>query len=475
MADAPRPSVKIQLSAKQAQAMQMLASDDVTELLYGGARGGGKTRFGCIWAQIETNRIISMANLKPSGSPVPVGLIVRETCKDLEDTVIPSWEQTIPRGNYVIRGMRGQREIVVLGTASILLRGCEAGEHALDARQKFKGVEVCWAWMEQAEEISRDAAGEIRLTRRAKPNGVDVPHKLLLTANPAPGWVRDEFVTGSAPGRVYLPALPRDNPFLDAKYIDEIKRAYAHRPDILKAYLEGAWDSMSRPDQVILDAWLDDACHRQIFRAEDKNWLSCDPALYGDDECVIYRWHNGRVVEEVFFGQRDATFIASKLHTMAIAGYGAYKPATAIALDTCGLGGPIGDMLTEMSGGAYVVHRINGAAAPSDPERYHNLRAEVWDHAAKVLQSGDIDADGFDDRLRSQLCTPKYELRRGKLLIEPKSEVKKRIGTSPDRADCWVYGVWAWQFVHDSVDDTGVNGSNARRNRRMESASWMAI
>jgi len=37
------------------------------------------------------------------------------------------------------------------------------------------------------------------------------------------------------------------------------------------------------------------------------------------------------------------------------------------------------------------------------------------------------------------------------LLIEPKAEIKKRLGRSPDRADAYVNGLWALQFVEGTL------------------------
>ena len=52
-----------------------------------------------------------------------------------------------------------------------------------------------------------------------------------------------------------------------------------------------------------------------------------------------------------------------------------------------------------------------------------------------------------DVKLKGQLTTPTYAFRNGKILIESKSEIKKRLGNSPDRADAYVNGLYALGFV----------------------------
>ena len=44
--------------------------------------------------------------------------------------------------------------------------------------------------------------------------------------------------------------------------------------------------------------------------------------------------------------------------------------------------------------------------------------------------------------LRRQLTMPSYDFRNGRILIEPKDEIKKRLQRSPDDADCYVMGVY---------------------------------
>ena len=43
--------------------------------------------------------------------------------------------------------------------------------------------------------------------------------------------------------------------------------------------------------------------------------------------------------------------------------------------------------------------------------------------------------------LRSDLCAPRYKIVRGKIQLEPKEDVKKRLNRSPDEGDtavlCW--------------------------------------
>jgi hypothetical protein len=65
-----------------------------------------------------------------------------------------------------------------------------------------------------------------------------------------------------------------------------------------------------------------------------------------------------------------------------------------------------------------------------------------------------------DEELRRQLSSVRYKVvnSNGKIQLEPKDETKKRLKRSPDRADAFVYGVWAGKDLRgDSEGIVSVN------------------
>ena len=115
-----------------------------------------------------------------------------------------------------------------------------------------------------------------------------------------------------------------------------------------------------------------------------------------------------------------------------------------IVVDVCGLGGGVVDRLIEMGDN---VLAIDNASKSNEPDTYYNLRSEIWCTAADMFAESDVELVTNDHRLKGQLTTPTYELRNGRILIEAKAEIKKRLGNSPDRADAYVNGLYALQFV----------------------------
>ena len=68
-----------------------------------------------------------------------------------------------------------------------------------------------------------------------------------------------------------------------------------------------------------------------------------------------------------------------------------------------------------------------------------------------MFAAGDVQLRTNDTQLKGQLSTPVYAFRNGKILIEPKADIKKRLGRSPDRADAYVNGLYALQFVEGQL------------------------
>jgi phage terminase large subunit len=110
-----------------------------------------------------------------------------------------------------------------------------------------------------------------------------------------------------------------------------------------------------------------------------------------------------------------------------------------IVVDDSGVGGGVTDRLRELareSGNSFRVIAYNAASAPAEANKdeYPNARSELWfEFAEDWLPGLDLDTD---EDLLSDLCAPQYGMdSKGRRVVEPKDETKKRLGRSPDRAD----------------------------------------
>lgn len=103
-----------------------------------------------------------------------------------------------------------------------------------------------------------------------------------------------------------------------------------------------------------------------------------------------------------------------------------------------GIAGMVKDRLKLAGSRCLVVPVVFGARA-NEPEKYANMRAELWWGVGRtVFQAGDVDLTRVDhaDDLHAELVMPKWHTNsRGQIVVESKDTVRSRLGASPDHAD----------------------------------------
>lgn len=155
--------------------------------------------------------------------------------------------------------------------------------------------------------------------------------------------------------------------------------------------------------------------------------LAVDVARFGDDDSVL-TWRQGLWM--------DKQIRLHGLNTMELANYiaGLYhrKHPDAIIIDAGAMGTGVIDRLREM--GIPNVFEINFGQRANDPDRYANIRAEIYFKLLEWLQHGGCIPN--DPRLKSELTVTEYKFTSaGKIILQPKEEIKELTGHSPDGAD----------------------------------------
>ena len=168
--------------------------------------------------------------------------------------------------------------------------------------------------------------------------------------------------------------------------------------------------------------------------------IACDPST-GGDECVTYVFENNRIIDSKFMYERDTMKIAGELMVLS-----ARHNILDFAVDTIGVGKGLCDRLKELH---KRVNPINSAESSRFKKQFYNKRTEMWWYVMDRVFNKEMPYP-MDTELRRQLSTVKYKVvnSQGQIQLEPKSETKKRLGRSPDRADAFVYGIWALQFTN---------------------------
>lgn len=114
--------------------------------------------------------------------------------------------------------------------------------------------------------------------------------------------------------------------------------------------------------------------------------------------------------------------------------------ATSVNVDVIGVGfGVVGSLRRRLPAEVpwpVVVEGVNVAEAAQDPTRFINLRAEIWWTVGREwCQDRAWDLSEVDDETLNELAAPKYREVNGRIQIESKDDVRKRLHRSTDNAD----------------------------------------
>jgi phage terminase large subunit len=441
----------VEFTDRQDQADDALACVDCKRLLYGGAKGGGKSWFLCVWAFLYAYDIASKFGLLPSKNPIHIGWIGRKQAVDFTATTLQTWRQVIPEEYYEIKGgsEKDPKHILIKGRIAIDFGGLDKTENI----NKFNSAEYGFFALDQAEETLRDEIAILRGSLRLKIQGQELPYKELYTANPASCWLKDEFITTRPDGNVFIPALPTDNPHLPAQYTQTLIDAFGYRQELLEAYLYGSWSSADTTAQIILDSWLNRAeKDADSIKNITGKIVACDPARFGDDETKILVLDGSHIIEKKTLPYSRTTETSNLLWELS-----KRHNNCAIVVDEIGVGGGVVDELHER--GRKVIS-FNSSEKADNPDKFYNRRAEAWWLTAELLAKSEIGIKGLYPELKTQLTNPRYDFRNGKIIVEAKEEIKARLGRSPDDADCFIMGIWA--VKKQETDSSGMTPAEVR-------------
>ena len=158
--------------------------------------------------------------------------------------------------------------------------------------------------------------------------------------------------------------------------------------------------------------------------------IGVDVARFGDDCTAIARRKGRKAFQIKKYAKYDNVQVAN-LVTRII---NEEHPAR-VNIDAGGLGAGVVDILFDR-GYRSVVRAVNFGERAQDEENYTNRRAEMWARLKEWLTAelpvSLVDCDGLSEDLTAP-CK-KYD-RLGRLLLEDKTDIKKRIGRSTDVGD----------------------------------------
>jgi phage terminase large subunit len=235
-------------------------------------------------------------------------------------------------------------------------------------------------------------------------------------------------------------------------YIERMRRQYGPDPDTHPIYMvriKGLYPERSSNSVIGLanvDRAANDNARRAVFipRPPADVCLGVDPARFGDDDsCVVPSIEKWMGDVESFSGL-DGPQLAAEVRRIA-ATYVEDGRRVRVNIDGAGIGASVVDALIRcdlaMSGKLYICDTNASSKADKETE-YLNLRAQLWfDMNQWLADGGSLPKDG---ELARELLAPTYKFapKCGRIQVESKDDIKKKIGHSPDRADAACLSVY---------------------------------
>jgi hypothetical protein len=211
-------------------------------------------------------------------------------------------------------------------------------------------------------------------------------------------------------------------------------------------YGKGSGVYVSRVEGDFPDTDEDTICKRSWIEAAERRWtdnvfeeaaqhepvvLALDPARFGADHTALVI-RQGRVVREIVtWAKADLMVTVGKVLT-ELDRLELDRERTQVLVDTVGLGSGVFDRLKEQG---VLVSEFNAGKTARDATKFRNVRAECYWRLRRAFEEGTI-AVPPDEKLKDELAATQWKPNSaGKIEIEPKDDLRARIGRSPDRAD----------------------------------------
>jgi len=259
--------------------------------------------------------------------------------------------------------------------------------------------------------------------------------------------------------------VPRD-------WAEQRKRQWGETSAVYQNRVLGEFAS-SREDGLVPLAWLEQANDRwrewdDAGRPGELKALGVDVGRGGDKSTIAEKW------EWMVEGQPPRYAIAplyrdGKPNTMSLTGRVAAlirKWTCSAAVDVIGIGAGVVDRLGEMG---LSVFAFNASARADGLDRaglmgFANKRSQGWWSLRELLDpdNGEWVALPPDDLLTGDLTAPHWRIQSGgKIAVESKDDIRKRIGRSTDDGDAVMMafqapadnGLFAWEADKDGGDD----------------------
>lgn len=438
---------KLTTTDKQTQLIDIIRSGKYLYIAMGGGIRGTKT-FGFLIA------LVLLCKMFPGSR----WAIVRKDLATLRRNTLPSFNKIKDLSGGFVGDMNQSDWIARCRNGSQILFFAESFNIDPD-QERWKGLEVNGFLLEEASELnvaSKDKAIE-RAGSWIIPNvekEKQPPPFVFFSFNPCANWPRAIFYEPHKLGSLqapyyYLPATAADNPFIP----DAVRESWKNLPPNLYArFVLGEWNFTEDPDQLIKYEWIEAAFNRDPQIGLIRNRAGADVARYGNDKSVFAGVEGTCLKYLAEYEDLPVDKVAENF-IMFCNRREFYVDGERAKVDGVGVGAGVVDLcrknkfpVVDLIAGAKPVERKQTPMGkPQSIVKFRNIRSQMWWEFSEQLRLGkDISfSTDFTDAQRAKLVADltavHYSIDGDKMItIEPKEDIKARIGRSTDYGDATV-------------------------------------
>lgn len=228
---------------------------------------------------------------------------------------------------------------------------------------------------------------------------------------------------------------------LSRQWVEEKKVKWGEESPMFISRVRGRFPSGDDAERVVVPWGWAEACRGVDLEEGVGIQVGVDVGEGGDHTSIAVR-RGSRLDSIHTLRSRDWEKTAGKVSSVI-----KEVDADIAVVDAIGIGwGVVGELRRQHNEGKLraVIQPFKGSWGTTQPTRFLNLRDEVWwDVGRELSRTRAWDLTEADDDLIMQLSAPEYSFTAaGKVKVEPKDNVKKRIGRSPDDADALLLAFW---------------------------------
>jgi phage terminase large subunit len=415
--------IDLNLTKKQSETFKILLDKTHREVLYGGAKGSGKSYLGTVW-------VLYMCLTYPGIR----ALIGRTVLTQLRVTTIKTLLDLfkncgITQEHYTYN--QQSNELKFFNGSEIVFRDLQYNPSDPNY-DSLGGLELTIAFIDEVAQVSRQAYDVVRSLLRYKINEHNLKPTLFMSCNPSQSWLKQEFYLPTIQGtieehKIFVQALPTDNPHLPKEYL-EILRSLP--PKQMKRLYLGDWNYETESDSLFDFDEITSSVFKIVPQPTDKRYMSVDVARFGSDRSVVVIW-SGLVVLEVFiYTKLSTTELSSEIREL-IQKYGIHP--SNIVVDSDGVGGGVADQIRGQN-------FVNNSS-PLHGQNYSNLKSQCYVKLSELFKENKISLNVMDPNVIDDLTQELLSVRLkdtdkdNKVSVHSKEEMKKILGKSPDISD----------------------------------------